>query len=256
MKNSYLQPISKLLSKRAKKIIYADELKALIERVMKDQYSDKKAYKLIYHLKNKWFLVSLKKSIFFIKKPEEELSESLLIEDWYWAILHGHCTKTQGKDWYIWWLKALELHLWSIEVPDQIDVICPAKQSVEVVVAMKHVHFKKYSSKSQPLFKQFKKQTVKYKYGRYSFSYAKKELALLETLYNFDKNYERYSYEFVKKFIKKNKEWEFKIWESIIRLWKHHTSINRLYTIAKEVNKPLAEKLLEIIKKYSFVLDT
>lgn len=53
MKNSYLQPIGKILTKRSKKVIYADELKGVIGRVMKDQYSDKKAYKLIYHLKNK-----------------------------------------------------------------------------------------------------------------------------------------------------------------------------------------------------------
>lgn len=256
MRNSYLQPVSKSLGKRTTKVIYADELKSLIERVMKEDYSDKKSYKLIYHLKNKWFLVSLKKTIFYIKKPEEKLSDALLVEDWYWPILHKHCTRSEWKDWYIWWIKALELSLGNIDIPDAVEIVCDKKQSIEVVLADKHTHFKKYSNNKRSLFKPFKKRTYKWKYWRYSFCVAKKELALLETFYNFDKNYDRYAYEFVKKFIKKNIDREPTIWEKVLQLWKHHTSINRLYNLAKEVNKPLAEELLTIIKKRSFVLDT
>lgn len=143
-----------------------------------------------------------------------------------------------------------------MEAPERIEVVCTHKQSVEVVLADKQVHFKKYSSKGASLFKTFKKWTVKQKHGRYSFSYATKELALLEILYNFDKDYDRYGYEFVKKFVKKHKDWNISTWEKIMKSGKHHTSINRLYDIAKINNKPLAEELLLIIKKHSFILDT
>ena len=53
MRNTYLQSVIKKLKKRHNKIIYADELKALIEKLMKEEYSDTRAYKLIYYLKNK-----------------------------------------------------------------------------------------------------------------------------------------------------------------------------------------------------------
>lgn len=94
MRNSYLQPIANKLQKRSNKIIYADKLKAVIESVMEENYTDKRAYKIIYHLKNKGHLVSLKKNIFFIKKPSAIVSEQVLIEDWYWSLLHNHCSES------------------------------------------------------------------------------------------------------------------------------------------------------------------
>jgi len=255
MKNSYLQPVASKLQKRSNKIIYADWLKWVIESVMKENYTDKRAYKIIYHLKNKGFLISLKKNIFFIKKPSEIVSEELLIEDWYRTILHSHCTSSLWRNWYIWWIKALEINFSNYDIPDEIQVVAPNKQWTEVVIGSKTISFKKYTSKKTLLFPLFKKFTNKMKIGRYSYVYANKELALIESLYNFDQFCDRYAFEIIKKALKKTKDWDITVREKIMKSGKHHSSINRLYDIAKKENPALAEKLLISIKKYSFVLD-
>ena len=91
--------------------------------------------------------------------------------------------------------------------------------------------------------------------GKYSYAIANKELALLECVYSYDETFERYTYELVKKVIRRSTSFDLEELTKIIKLGKHHTSINRLYKIAKKVNKTFAEKLGEIIKKYSFFLD-
>lgn len=255
MRNSYLQPIADKLQRRSKKIIYVDSLKKLIESVMKEQYSDKKAYKIIYHLKNKGHLVSLKRSIFYIKKPADIYSDDVLIEDRYWTLLHNHCQRSHKKKRYIWWIKALELNFQSLEIPDEVLVVTEKKQWTEVILWEKTVNFKKYTNNWDYLFPLFFKHTEKVKIWRYSFRYATKELAVVETLYNFDKLLDRYAYEMVKKILKKTKQRDISVWESIMKSWKHHSSINRLYDIAKKQNPTLAEELLTSIKRFSFVLD-
>lgn len=255
MRNSYLQDLIQKLKKRNHKIIYADKLKQVIAWLMKDEYSDTKAYKLIYYLKNKWHLVSLKKNIFFVKPAEEHLSEDLIIEDCYRQILHQHCSDWLKRNRYIWWIKALELNVNNYEIPEEILIVTPSKQSKEVVIAWKTMQCKKYTQKSENYFPKFKKFTTKMKVGKYSFSYAKLELALLESLYNYDEFDNRYTFELVKKVCKKQKSIDMKLIRSIIKLGKHHTSINRLKKICDKYNPKLSDELLPLIKKYSFILD-
>lgn len=255
-KSSYLNEISLILKKRRHKVIYSDDLKWVIKKVMTTEYTDKKAYKQIYYLKNKGYILSIKKDIFYCKLPEDHISEDLILEDRYRFILHHHCKKHTENKRYIWWLKALELWQQNFSIPEHIRIVNPKKQSKEVVVADKSIQFKKYSTKKIEHFKKFKKHTEKIKMWKYSFPFAKKELALLESLYNFDISCDRYTYELIKKIIKKTKHMDIKCIEDILKLGKHHTSVNRLYKICKSLNKKLADDLLPVIKKWSFVLDT
>ncbi len=254
-KNSYLAELVNKLKKRRHKIIYSDDLKSIIKKTMKAKYTDKKAYKLIYYLKNKGYLLSIKKEIFYVKFPEDHISEDLILEDRYWYILHHHAKRATDNSWYIAWLKALELWLSNFSIPEDIQIVNPKKQSKEVVVADKSMQFKKYSSKKENYFKQFKKHTTKVKMWKYSFPYAVFELAILECLYNFDEVFDRYTYEVIKKVIRKSTNLDMDRLSKILKIWKHHTSINRLYKIAKKENKTLAAKLLPVIKKWSFVMD-
>lgn len=97
-KSSYLNEISIKLKKRRHKVIFSKELKSLIQKVMTSEYTDKKAYKQIYYLKNKGYILSIKKDIFYIKLPEDHISEDLILEDWYRFILHHHCKgRTDNK---------------------------------------------------------------------------------------------------------------------------------------------------------------
>ena len=222
---------------------------------MKEEYTDKRAYKLIYYLKNKGHVLSIKKKIFYVKLAEDHISEHLILEDRYRYILHHHCKASTDNHRYIWGIKAVELHLRNFEIPDHIQIVNPKKQSKEIVVAGKTMQFKKYSSKDVDYFKQFKKHTDKVKMGKYSFPYSKIELAILESLYNFDEVTDRYTYEIIRKVIRKSTNLDMDRLAKILKIGKHHTSINRLYKMAKKENKTLAEKLLPIIKKWSFVLD-
>ncbi len=222
---------------------------------MGPEYTDKKAYKLMYYLKNKWYLLSIKKEIFYVKFSEDHISEDLILEDRYRYILHHHAKSATDNHRYIGWIKALELWVQNFSIPDEIQIINPKKQSKEIVVAWKPLQFKKYSTKDKNFFKQFKKHTSKVKMWKYSFPYATLELAILECLYNFDEIHDRYTYEMIKKIIRKSSNLDLDRLAKILKIWKHHTSINRLYKITKKENKTLAANLLPIIKKRSFVLD-
>ena len=84
---------------------------------------------------------------------------------------------------------------------------------------------------------------------------ANLELAILECLYNFDTSNKWYIEENIKKAIKKNwKTLNITALETIIKLWKHNTSLNRLYNITKLTYPKLADEIKKLIKKYGFVL--
>lgn len=255
MRNSYLQELAKKIEKKNGKLLYSHEIKKMISSLMKDEYTDTKAYKLIYYLKNRGYLLSIKKEIFFAKHPDDTRSDDDIVDEYYRHILHHHCTTSFDKQRYIWSLKALELHYTNYSIPESILVINATKQSKEMIVATKAVQFKKYTAKGENFYPKFKRYTSKIKIGKYSFAFANKELALLECMYNFDDMFDKYTYEMVKKVIKKSTHLDTQTITKIITLGKHHTSINRLYKIAKDVNKTFASQLGEIIKRYSFFLD-
>lgn len=255
MRNTYLQSLIKKISKKRGKLIYSDELKTLSRALMGKQYSNAKAYKLIYYLKNKWYLISLKKNIFYVKLPEDFLSEEAIIEDRYRPILYNHCKSSLWTKRYIGGEKALEMHYSNFEIPEIVLVVNQEKQSKEMALAMQSIQFKKYTAKGKNLFNKFKKHTSKIKIGRYNFPIASKELSLLECMYNHDEMFHKDTDIMVKKVIKRSTQFDIDIIAQLVKLGKHHTSINRLYKIAKKTNKTFAKQLSEIIKRYSFFLD-
>lgn len=255
MRNSYLQSLIKKVEKMKGKLIYSDKLKSIIKHLMKENYHDTKAYKLIYYLKNKWYLISLKKNIFYIKAPEQIFHEEDIIEHRYRPILYEHCTVSLKKQRYIWWVKALEIHYHNLAIPDNILIVNEKKQSKEMALASQAIQFKKYTNQWTNLFKKFKKHTIKVKIWKRTFPIANKELALLECMYNHDSMFDKSTNILVKKVIKRSTQFDIQTIVQLIKIGKHHTSLNRLYKIAKENNKTFAKQLNEIIKKYSFFLD-
>lgn len=254
MKNIYLPQIIRKLKRRTKKIIYIDSLKSVIQEVMGEEYLDKRAYKILYYLKKKWRLISLKKSIFFIKDPETVMSEEEITEQYYRQLLHKHCNHVAWKNRYVWWLKALQIQFMDLSIPERIQIVTQNQQRQEVVVSEKIIQFKKYTARQELLFKKFKKYTIKQKLRTNTFLVASKELAVLEVLYSFDSFDNQFELEYVKKALKKYKNRDVTIRENILKIWKHHTSINRLHQLLVQVQPKAAEQLMESIKKYGFVL--
>lgn len=254
MKNIHLPQIIKKLKRRTKKIIYIDALKSVIQEVMGEDYLDKRAYKILYYLKKKWQLVSLKKSIFFIKDPELVISEEQITEQYYRQLLHKHCNHVAWKNRYLWWLKALQIQFMDLSIPERIHVITENQQRQEVVVSEKIVQFKKYTARQELLFKKFKKFTIKQKLRTNTFLVANKELAVLEVLYSFDSFDNQFELEYIKKALKKHKNRDISVRENILKIGKHHTSINRLYELLLQAQPKVAGELMESIKRFGFVL--
>lgn len=103
-------------------------------------------------------------------------------------------------------------------IPEALQIVTENIQRQEVVVSERIVQFKKYTTQGKSLFIQFKKHTTTKKLQSKIFRIAKKELAVLEVLYSFDNFEHQYELAYLKKFIKKYKDRDFSVWESILKL--------------------------------------
>lgn len=254
------RPIEELITKLIKqknKIISLNNIKNLIFEAFWESTPNSKIYKITYQLKNRWYLFPIRKEIFYVTTPDLKIIPEEIEEKYYWKLLKDHCN-TYCKQRYIWWLTALEIHLyWTwVTAPDNITIINKEKQSIETIIFEKNVTFKKYENKWKNLFSNFYKQTESVSMlNSNKILTANLELAILECLYNFDTSNKWYIEENIKKAIKKNwKTLNITALETIIKLWKHNTSLNRLYNITKLTYPKLADEIKKLIKKYGFVL--
>lgn len=255
MKESYFNNIVKKLLKSRWKIMTALQLFWAIENILDTETDKNKVYKIVYNLKNKGYLISLKKDIYFVKDPNDDEGEILNNNLLYWECLLKQNKSYLEKDWYIWWIKALELLHDNFDIPEKIDIINPYKQSKEVVINKKNVYYKQYANKDMKIFKQMKKFCKDILIDKKKFLCAGLELALLESLYSPDILSSGYSKEYIKKILKKQKKYiSYDILSKILALWKHHSSINRLYKIAKGVDEEISKQIAAVIKRRSYFL--
>ena len=255
MKNKYFDIIVKNLLKHKNKLIEIEKIKTIWKKVLDSEYSEKKLYKIIYYLKNREYLQSLKKDILIVKDPEKKYTNQQLLETYYRNILKKHCNEFVDWKRYIWWIKALELNNSSYEIPEEIIIVNSKKQCTETVMFDKQILFKLYSSDEKKLFSTFYKMTRKIYIKNNVFPIACTELAILESLYNPSIISKWYADEFIKKILRKSwNSLDTKIWEQIVKTSKHHSSINRLYKLSQSVNPEIAEKIKNIIKRYSYFI--
>ena len=254
------KPIDELilkLQKQKKKIISLNDLKNLIYLSFWESTPISKIYKITFQLRNRWFLTALRKELFYITNPEKPIKPEEIEEQWYWKLLKDHCNQTSKKR-YIWWLTALEIHLhWTwITIPETITIINKDKQANETLIFEKSIAFKKYETKWKNLIAPLMKETIEVNMiSCKNLPIANLELSILECLYNFDTTNKWYIEECIKKAIKKNgKTLDLSIIETIIKLGKHNTSLNRLYSLTKLTYTTLSEEIKKLIKKYGFVL--
>lgn len=256
MTKSIFDIVVKNLLKSKNKLIDIEKIKWIIKNILDEDYNESKSYKIIYQLKNRWYLLNLKKSIFYVKDPEKEYDENQLLESFYRSTLKKHCKDfTNGKR-YIWWIKALELNLTNYDIPEEILIVNEHKQSNETIIFDKQIIFKIYESDKKTLFNYFNKYTKKIYIWKNVFPIANLELSILESLYNPSIINKWYIEETIKKVIRKNKKnINFDILENILKSNKHHTSINRLYKLCIWIDPEISEKIKNIIKKYSYFIN-
>lgn len=255
MTDSSFNIIVKYLSKYQGKIITNETIKSKLEKLLDSSYSESKMYKMIYYLKLRGHLVNLKKNLFLVKKPEEQLEEETLANKLYRTILHKHCKDFIDGKRYIWGLKALEIALLSYSIPEEILLVNSKKQSTETILFDRQALLKTYQNKNKNLFSFFFKRSHRVSIERHSFNVAKPELAILETLYNNSPLQKSYGEELIKKRLRKNKKhFDFNILEQLLKESKHNSSINRLAQLAGAVDQELAEKIKAIIKRYGYMM--
>ncbi|AHB41291.1 hypothetical protein P148_SR1C00001G0498 [candidate division SR1 bacterium RAAC1_SR1_1] len=255
MKNQYFDIVVKKIGKYKNKLLEIEKIKDIIKNILDSEYSEQKTYKMIYYLKNRGYIESLKKDIFFIKSPEKTYQEQELVGKFYREILKKHCNEyLQGKR-YIGGLKALELNISSFEIPEEILIVNMKKQATEVIIGQKKGLFKTYGSNQKNLFPLFYKYTKKIPINNQLYPVANLELSIIETLYNQSIINKGYGEELIKKIIRKlGKSINIKVLEEFLKHNKHHSAINKLYKVSQTINPTLADELKTIIKKYSYFI--
>ena len=135
-------------------------------------------------------------------------------------------------------------------------IINKEKQAIETIIFEKQIIFKKFEAKWKNIISSLMKQTTEVSMqNSKNIKISNLELSILECLYNFDTTNRGYIEECIKKAIKKNwKTLNINNIESIIKLWKHNTSLNRLYNFTKLTYPKLSEEIKKLIKKYGFIL--
>ena len=257
MKNKSFDIVVKKLIKQKWKLIDIQKIADILDRIQDEKTSPQKVYKMVYYLKNRWYLENIKKNVFFVKDAEETLSQDVLLERFYRPLVKKHCREFLSSGWYIGWIKALELNLSSYAIPEELSIVNQLKQATEVIMFDKQVGFKTYSKSKEktPLFRFFASFTKKVTIQGISFPVASLELAILESLYNPSLISQGYVNELVKKVLRKQgKSLDFSVWANILKKNKHHTSINRLYALAKTIDEALADQIKAIIKKYGYIM--
>ena len=256
MKNQYFNILVKKISKYKNKLVHIEDLKKILKNILDEQYKDTKAYKNIYYLKNRWYLISLRKDLFFVKSPQLEIDDDELLQKFYRKILKQSAKDQLSSQRYIWDLKALEININNYNIPDKIVIINPFKKSHETVILGKKAIFKTFESKSQNIYNHLRKFTFSALIEWISFKTARLELALLEAMHSPDPAEYEYIKQLAKRILKKSwKKLQIPIFEQVIKLGKHHASINRLYKVSQAISPNLATQFREIIKKYSFFLE-
>lgn len=252
-----IENLIQILQRQKKKIITSNDLKKHIHFAFWESTPINKIYKITFQLRNRWFLFSLRKDLFYISSPEKPITNEEIEEQRYRKLLKDHCNWV-CKQRYIWGLTALEIHLhgnW-VTIPDTIMIINKEKQAVETIVFERQIAFKKFETKWKNLISQLIKQTTEVDMPNCkNLLIANLELSILECLYNFDTTNKWYIEECIKKAIKKNwKTLNIQNLETIIKLWKHNTSLNRLYQLTNSIYPSLSKEIKNLIKKYWFVL--
>jgi hypothetical protein len=186
MNKEEMEKVIHFLNKNKKKILSLEEYKIALTNIFDIPLTDGKIYKITHQLKNRGYIISIKKDIFYISDPHGTTNIEDIEENFYRKILKQHCKKYCNQERYIGELVALEanLHGTSINIPDEIVVYNKKKQAIETIMFEKKVHFKSYESKGKNLYTPLSKYTNKIKLKGGIINYANLELSILECLYN------------------------------------------------------------------------
>lgn len=208
-------------------------------------------YKTIYRLKATKIIIPIKNSLYFINN-KKDYRDVDIIDNFYWDILKKVIIENIWNNYFVWNLKALELHLKDFSIPSEITIYCKDFESTISLTSQNKIIFKILTwwkkNLNKSIFAKLNVFTKKILINKISFKIANEELSLLDSLLirNSTKKIDSY---LINKFLNK-----FSRFLSRQVLWKlvdlkYITSINRLREISKETwNNQLYLHCLDIIK--------
>ena len=91
MKETTTEKLMQYLQKNQNKMIHLSDFKRDLTELFKEPLTEGRIYKITHQLKNRGYLISLKKDILFIKDPQKEIEEEVIEEHLYRKILKQHC---------------------------------------------------------------------------------------------------------------------------------------------------------------------
>ncbi len=233
------------------KILFKNDIFELIDPD-KDDKNINKLNKLIYKLKAKNIIISLKAWVYIIPKWEDEnLNKIDLIEKYYFKLLKKYITYFVWNDYYISWIKALEIHNKNYWVTDKIYII-NRNLNKKIVFWNYEIVFKtilwKDNWKKINLFNRFKNFIIKKNIEWFDFKISNLEMSLIESWLISD-SINWFDITLLNKTIKKYHDFFdinifYEIWK-----YKYIMSFNRLKELSKNIDKKLYFVFLDIIKK-------
>lgn len=267
MQTKYVKPIIDILWKRKNKIISDNQIKQLQESILSEPLNTSQFYKLIFMLKKRKYLISLRKDLYKISSPSEHISkEKDITEEYYRSLLYERIKSVGLSKYYIGSTKWIEMHLHNYDAISDIIIYNEKLSKKEVVILDHNVFFKTCSttpykrgwlppiwSSKDVLTKIGIKNSSLMNIEKYYFSVWPIELCILESLY-YEANHDTtYLYDLIKRAIKKYKHTRDRwLLKNVISLWKYHTSINRLAQLMKTVDQWFFQQCLNIIDQVWF----
>jgi len=116
-------------------------------------------------------LISLKKDLFFVKSPSQQIEEEELLNRFYRKFLKQAGQNVASSNRYIGDLKALEINMDNYQIPDKVVIINPFKKSTEVVLLGKKALFKKFETHNN-IYPKIKRFTQRHNIGSQKFKVA------------------------------------------------------------------------------------
>jgi hypothetical protein len=236
------------LQKQKQKTITTIGCSSLTNRIFDQEIPMTKIYKAIYYLKQKRYLHSIKKDLYLIANPMKDIPIEETIEWLYRPLLLQHCKEQFGSQRYIWWEAALQLYMQHYSIPDAISIYNCEKVSKETIIQWKiayhKTYFQQWNNISKQLIKLKKNSMV---YGL-SFPLAPIELAILEGLHN--NNYQdRMMVQIVEKLLKKHKQLDISLINTILKTGKHQTTSKHLLALMQQLWHKDTAALQAIVKQ-------
>ena len=243
--------IVKKMWKKWWKVLFKEDIFEIIDPEKKKKYENK-LNKIIYRLKAEWYIVNLKSWVYIVPDKEDIILNNIdLIEKYYLKLLKKYIILYVWNNYYISWLKSLEIHNKNYQINEKIFIINRTLNKKikfwNFEIIFKTIAWKQNWKKIN-LFNKFFNFTQKKVIENIEFRISCLELALVESSVISD-SINWFDLSILNKTIKKyhsilKKDIFYEIWK-----YKYIMSFNRLKELSKNIDKNLYSIFLDIIKK-------